>query len=413
MSVRGWTLALLVAVAAPDTAAAEPTGRRIAFASLATTDADVAGPIDTARNELAAIGHRAVPPGPLRDALEGPLPEASAGEPPAIAPLRRARARLSAARDAFAEFEYERALAELTGVDEVLLELEPSAPVVEVLVERHLLAGVVQEGRKKPALARDAFRVVHHLDPGRDKLDAGEYRPQVVKLYAEAVRADARAGSLRVATAPPGARVWVDGRLVGESPVDAVDIGPGAHWVVTTAGGHDPSGAMVEVDAGHRRSVSLDLSPRPAAERVTELRHALAATRSSDEVEAGAAQLAGAAEVDALVLVRERRGRIEAAVYDSSTGELSAWAEVSGRRIAAQIDPGAGAAAPAGGDAVLVGGSRDDDDRAWYATGWGTGLLIAGGALVTGVVVLALVSSGGDDETSYEIGSWCFDGACP
>ncbi|HUS63545.1 MAG TPA: PEGA domain-containing protein [Kofleriaceae bacterium] len=416
MSVRrGWTLVLAL-LAVPDAAAAgEPAGRRIAFASLAGPGADVSGSIDSARNELATLGHRAVPPGELRDALEGPLPEGS-GDASAAGPLRRARERLSGAKDAFAGFEYERALTELDGVDEVLLDIEPSTPVIEVLIERYLLAGVIQEGRKRPKEARESFRVVHHLDPGREKLDAGEYRPQVVRLYAEAVRGGA-SGSLRVSSAPAGARVWIDGRLVGESPVDAVDIGPGGHWVVATAGGHEPKGTLLTADAGKRRSVSLDLAPRPAPARVTELRRTLTATRSSDEIEAGAAQLAGAAEVDALVLVRERRGRVESAVYDSATGELGAWFAVSSRRLASQIDAGAGAAAAAGGGGggadLTVRGRDERDDRAWYATTWGTSLLIAGGVVVVGAVVLAVVASGGDDETSYEIGAWCFDGACP
>ena len=71
----------------------------------------------------------------VRAALEKPLPEAAATTPA----LGRARDHLAGAREAYARFEDDRALGELARIDALLLDREPSQPVIELLVERNLI----------------------------------------------------------------------------------------------------------------------------------------------------------------------------------------------------------------------------------------------------------------------------------
>lgn len=410
-------LAAVLVAGAP--AHAGSRASRVGFANLAPARSGAAAAIDRARAGLPAHQLAALAPGAVRDALEAPL--ASTGSDDATrAPLARARERLAAARRAYASFDYARALTELAAIDAALLDREPSPPVTDALVERFLLAGLVAAGSGHPGRARGSFRLVHHLDPNRTRLDPGEYRPQVVSLYRDATRATDQRGVLRVVTAPTGARVWLDGHLLGPAPRLERDLDPGRHWVVATAVGRAPRGRVIDVDPGKTRTVELALSPHPANRRIAELRRAAAAATSTDELSATAAQLAGAAEVDVLVLVRARGDAAEAAAYDTRSGVLSGWKPLPSQALWAVLSPPApGPGLAAGGPPLIPGptghGQIDVAGHArqpsWYRTWWGKGLLIAGGVAVGGVIIYAATR---DSSSSYTLGGWCFAGeACP
>lgn len=403
MSVR--RVAVLVGLCVAPASAASGA-REVGFANLAGAEAE--GSIDKARGQLGRHGYRPIQSGSLRAALEEPLPQGG-GTTPA---LGRARNHLAAAREAYASFEYDRALGELDRIDELLLDREPSQPLIEILVQRHLLAGQVHESRDQPDDAVAAFRLVRHLDPSRTSLDPGEYRPRVVSLYKKARpgRADA---TLAVTVTPPGAQVWIDGRSMGPAPVDASGLAPGRHWVVASALGRSPRGKLVDVAAGKQRALALELKKRDAAERIAEVRRSLASASSRDELEAGAAELAGAAHVEVMVLVRGQGDAVEGAAFDTARGELGAWAPLPSRGFWLVLSPGR--ALPedggGGGGGGPIIGNRDRDDGggpSWYQTGWGKGIIIGGAAaLVTGAVLYFVVGSG---EDTYSIGGWCFEG---
>jgi hypothetical protein len=405
MSVR--RLAVLVGLCAAPATALASGGRQVGFANLAGAEAESS--IDAARGQLGRHGYRPIQSGSLRTALEEPLPQ-GAGSTPA---LGRARSHLAAAREAYASFEYDRALGELERIDELLLDREPSQPVVEILVQRHLLAGQVHESQDRPNDAVAAFRLVRHLDASRTSLDPGEYRPRVVSLYKKARpgRADA---SLAVTVTPPGAQVWIDGRSMGRAPVDASGLTPGHHWVVASALGRSPRGKLVDVAAGKGRALELDLKKRPAADRIAEVRRELASASSRDELEAGAAELAGAAQVEVMVLVRGRGDAVEGAAFDTARGELGAWAPLPSRGFWLVLTPGRaleGEGGDTGGGGPIIGnndGRDDGGDPSWYQTGWGKGVLIGGAAAVVTGTVLFFVLRGGED--TYAIGGWCFEG---
>jgi hypothetical protein len=400
MSARRVAVLAGVALASASAHAGE---RRVGFAVLAGSESRSRGAVESARAECAQRGLAPVA-GELRSALEERLP-ADGGDA-----LARAREELTAAKEAYTRFDYERALADLAEVDRLLVDREPTPPLVQVMVERHLLAGLVHEGRRRPVEARRAFRTVHHLDPDRRGLDAGAYRPQVVALFAQAADDDGQ-GALRIATEPPGARVFVDGRPAGRSPLDLERVSSGRHWVVAAAPGRRPRGAMVDVDAERRRPAeqSLSLDPRPPVERAAELRRAVGAVGDRDRRTASAA-LARAARVDLLILVRARANQVEGAVFDARRGLLSPWLAMPSERFSRAL--GSGSSAGADGDLVAGGlaGSAAAADRApsWHRTWWGRTLIVAGGVVAAGVIVFA-VTSGGDDP-GYAVGGFCFAG---
>jgi hypothetical protein len=403
MSVR--RVAVLVGLCLVPTAVAS-AARTVGFANLDGQAAESS--IEEARGELGRHGYRPLDSGALRAALEEPLPAGAAATPA----LRRARNHLAAAREAYASFEYDRALAELARIDELLLEREPSGPVLEILVQRHLLAGQVHEGRDRPDEALESFRLVRHLDPGRTELDPGEYRPRVVSLYRKS-RPSRANSTLEVAVTPAGAHIWIDGRAIGRAPLEASGLAPGPHWVVASAAGRQPRGQLVTAEAGKKRAVELELAARPAADRIAELRRALVSTSSRDELEAGAAELAAAADVDVMVLVRARSGTVEGAAFDTARGELGAWAPLPSRGFWLVLTPqqalsGDDDDGGEDGGALVGGGDRDQPSRSWYQTGWGKGLIIGGGVVITGAILWAVLA-GGDD--TYSLGGWCFEGA--
>ena len=383
-------------------ASAEAGEARVAIAVLAGAEADSGRAVESARAACAEHGLIPLPAGVLRDALERPL----AGDD-----LARARRQLGAAREAYTRFEYARALTELNAVDRLLVDREPAPPVIELMVERHLLAGLVHEGQGRPADTRRDFRLVRRLDPDRRELDAGAYRPQVVALFAEAATDERRRGALRIDTEPGGARVFVDGQYAGQASLELESVAAGRHWVVAAAPGHRARGAIVDVEAGEQGR-TLALSPQSPAERATELRRSLRAASGTGERRTAAAELARAAGVRVLVLVRERDGQVQGAVFDARRGLLSGWlavpSEPFSRRIAAAASPDLSAGADPRAGSVSLAGPAAEADRApsWYSTWWGRTLIVAGGLAVGGAVFFA--ASGGDD--TYSLSGFCFAG---
>lgn len=380
------------AVLSTDTSAGE---RRVGFAVLVEDDRSTSSAdfLASVRSELAAGGLASPPRGELRSALEEP-PGAAADDG-----LAGARKRLTAAREAYVRFDYDRALAGLVALDRVLLDREPTPALVALLVERHLLAGLVHEGRGRLADARRSFRAVHHLDPDRRSLDAGLYRPQVVALFAEAARADEQRAALGVVTEPAGARIWLDGKPAGQAPLALDRVAAGAHWVVAVAPRHRPRGALVELDPGRPEQgpLSLALAPSSPSDRARELRRAIAGAGERDR-RAAAEELSRAADIDVLVLVRARGGRVERSTFDAASGQLTPWRAM--RRAGQPVV----AARP---DLVRAPPAPPPASPSWYRTWWGQTLLVAGGVAVGGAVVYALTADG---DSGYSIGEFCFAG---
>jgi hypothetical protein len=70
-------------------------------------------------------------------------------------------------------------------------------------------------------------------------------------------------GRLRVLTTPSPAKIEIDGRAAGESPLDAVALEPGPHLVVVRAERHAPHQATVAIE-GRDRLQTLEVELVPA-----------------------------------------------------------------------------------------------------------------------------------------------------
>src|SRR5262249_61571131 len=104
--------------------------------------------------------------------------------------------------------------------------------------EVNLLRGLVAVARKDRARARDAFRLAYALVRERRQLDRAIYRPQVVELYAEAIRKPVATGRLAVSSVPAGATILVDGEAVGSAPAHLPALAAGDRSALVTADGY-------------------------------------------------------------------------------------------------------------------------------------------------------------------------------
>jgi hypothetical protein len=96
-------------------------------------------------------------------------------------------------------------------------------------------------------------------------VDAGRPSRTLELALAPAARAAAEApGSLTLDSRPPGARVWVDGRDVGVTPVTVPDLAPGEHAVRVQRAGFLTITTTAHVTAGARARLGVSLtSERP------------------------------------------------------------------------------------------------------------------------------------------------------
>lgn len=73
------------------------------------------------------------------------------------------------------------------------------------------------------------------------------------------------AAEVKVTADPPGAEIWVDGRLEGRAPLQAY-VNPGQHKFESRAHGYEPSGAITQTfEDGGSGFVNIKLTPIPAA----------------------------------------------------------------------------------------------------------------------------------------------------
>jgi hypothetical protein len=67
-------------------------------------------------------------------------------------------------------------------------------------------------------------------------------------------------GRVEITSRPPGAHVFVDGRLVGITPLERVDLDPGRHAVVLEMKGYESYTGAVAVTAGKAASLEAQLA---------------------------------------------------------------------------------------------------------------------------------------------------------
>lgn len=207
-----------------------------------------------------------------------------------------------------------------------------------LLVDTHLYLGLSYASIGARDDAREAFGEVVRLAPDR-VLDTLEYPPKIVSVFDEARQAVlSRGGGALQIEAPEGARVFVDGRRVGEGSVRVSDLPPGFHGVLAQEDGVGRAFTELTLGAGDERAVSLELTPRGLARQDDPWQPARSGVtrRLAEEV----ARVAGS---DLVVLAAlDPDGNLQLALY-------SARSDTFGTTLSASLD-----AAPAARDAFVV-----------------------------------------------------------
>ena len=228
-----------------------------AQADAAPPTADDRGPVEVEDPEV--IGERGLPPttaagaaGPRRPAPStGSGASARAGSqaaPPQVAPRSPAAAPAPAPA----------APAAVSG----RLTIRSTPPGARVLVDGRL------RGRTPINVTGLPLRVVqvtvehpgHRPDQRQVVLSAA--RPHVVvdaQLASDAPAA--RVGSLVVDSRPAGARVFLDNREIGATPLSVPDLAPGTYRIRLEMGGFNPWVTAAQVTAGGRTRVAASLEP--------------------------------------------------------------------------------------------------------------------------------------------------------
>ena len=420
---------LVSAVLAGLCASAWADGKRLGFVNLSRAP-DAPATVTSLRQQVSPQGYELVESEGLRKALEAPLPASAES-----ALVSQARSLIGSAKDAYANFSYELAIARLQAVDALLMSSSPSPEVVAALVERYLLTGLVYAGMGDAPAVERAFRLVQHLQPGQGSLDPGLYRPSIVDTYRQVHGSPQPGVPLTVVSEPMGAAVWLDGRALGPAPQTVEAPSAGLHHVVVEMPGYRPQGVIFEVatrapgaTAGRRL---FTLAPRPQSQRVIELRRQALASPATVDWQVLGNHLSGLVQVDMLVMVRDGDGGLQASVYRE--GRLGPWMKAAPARVAASLQPvlldaretllaldADQGAMPMPGLATRVrlqgvagrdARTRDGagKPRRWYRTWWGA--LAIGGALATaGVITYAVIDARGH---RYQLGEVCFSESCP
>jgi hypothetical protein len=71
-------------------------------------------------------------------------------------------------------------------------------------------------------------------------------------------------GVLSIVSDPPGAVAYVDGRVVGQTPIDAPRLAAGDHRVRLVKEGYLENGRIVTVARGQRQTVQVRMTAHPA-----------------------------------------------------------------------------------------------------------------------------------------------------
>lgn len=138
----------------------------------------------------------------------------------------------------------------------------------QLAVDLYLHLGLAQLNLGQQAEAERSFEQVARLDPSW-VLDDMNYSPKLVEAFAlvrNRVTAD-RSASIAVALpgTEEGARVYIDGRLVGTTPITAGRLIPGEHLLVVDAGELGMSSTTVTLSSEQVLQAQITLAPRTLA----------------------------------------------------------------------------------------------------------------------------------------------------
>ena len=218
----------------------------------------------------------------------------------ALAPFRRAGDLLQAGWQAFVAADMDIARQHLEGARtaaEQVLGVQGGA-LVHADVSLRLAAVFMQQGAREQA--RDALAAVRALDPER-AVTLAEFAPDVVEAYGQLGASAGLPHTVVVRGLPVGARVVIDGRLVGQAPV-SVELTEGVHVLAVGSPGFVSHGRLWRVDATGGL-VEFRLRPEPLARAVLALATPLATGMDRAELADALAGLTSYGGVHTVLLV--------------------------------------------------------------------------------------------------------------
>lgn len=127
---------------------------------------------------------------------------------------------LASAQTQFYNLQYAKANQQLEAAISEIERLQPGTARWALFQAAHLLSGTVQLAANQKREAEESFRRILALNPTFE-LDADYYAPSTRALF-DKVRAQVtseKKGNLHVRSNPPGSEVYLDGRLVGKTPL--------------------------------------------------------------------------------------------------------------------------------------------------------------------------------------------------
>jgi hypothetical protein len=206
------------------------------------------------------------------EVVTSPLSEArarlAAGAVPrqTLATFARAQQLIDEGWRSYLEVRPDYALSRLSEARRVAVGTLPLDGGNELVAEASLLLGAVKLGMGRQADAEVDFRLARSLAPDRPVTDA-EFKPDVVAAFELAQSAKTSRVTRKLTATPKRAEIYVDGVLVGRSPID-VELAVGLHAVVARRPGYRAVASIFEVVDGGKPSprsaeVSLKLEPAP------------------------------------------------------------------------------------------------------------------------------------------------------
>lgn len=216
---------------------------------------------------------------PLRAADDGP----GAVDPYLEVDRARAAARVAEARIAFFRLEPERASTALAEASDLYLRHLDMLPNLAEAAEAVALHGVVLNQAGDAEAASEQFRALLFFAPEFDPSGLDAVGPEEQALL-EAVRSDLESeawGRLVVTWAKPGAQVWLDGRLIGSTPLE-VPVPPGRHVFAMRRHGFEREAGVFTMAPGGEVTITRSLHPRPSRVAENEALDRLEAKKPSD-----------------------------------------------------------------------------------------------------------------------------------
>jgi hypothetical protein len=202
--------------------------------------------------------------------------------------------------------------------------LESVMPFIhkQEVAEATLSLAVAQALEGNRAAARSTFAQLLVWRP-RMETDSTRIPPDLMPLYDDARREVARLprGSVEIVSDPPGAVVYVDGRLVGSTPTTAEGLTVGTHFVTCKREGYVKLVTRAQVSAHLQQTVRVSLERSRKylllAQSIERSQNAFGAPQAVDAM----VDLRTFLYIDQVVFVRLERGAegqvgVDAALYD-------------------------------------------------------------------------------------------------